>query len=103
MSHPVPCEVLGGNLAQVLNAGGMALEHNLGLTCDSVAGLVQVPCIKRNALAANKAVNAVRLTMLRGEEPMKPTFDPVVKVLYLTGKICPTSIRRPPRAGWWSG
>ena len=80
------CEVLGGNVAQVLNAGAMALEHNLGLTCDPVAGLVQVPCIKRNALAANKAVNAVRLTMLRGEEPMKPTFDQVVKVLYLTGK-----------------
>ena len=80
------CAVLDGNVAQVLNAGAMALEHNLGLTCDPVAGLVQVPCIKRNALAANKAVNAVRLTMLRGEEPMKPTFDQVVKVLYLTGK-----------------
>jgi L-serine dehydratase len=80
------CEVLGGNVAQVLNAGAMALEHNLGLTCDPVAGLVQVPCIKRNALAANKAVNAVRLTMLRDEEPMKATFDQVVKVLYLTGK-----------------
>jgi L-serine dehydratase len=80
------CEVLGGSVAQVLNAGAMALEHNLGLTCDPVAGLVQVPCIKRNALAANKAVNAVRLCMLRGEEPAKPTFDQVVKVLYLTGK-----------------
>jgi L-serine dehydratase len=80
------CEVLGGNVAQVLNAGAMALEHNLGLTCDPVAGLVQVPCIKRNALAANKAVNAVRLTLLRGEDPMKPTFDQVVKVLYHTGK-----------------
>ena len=80
------CQVLGGTVDQVLNAGAMALEHNLGLTCDPVAGLVQVPCIKRNALAANKAVNAVRLTMLRGEEPARPTFDQVVEVLYLTGK-----------------
>jgi L-serine dehydratase len=80
------CAVLGGTIAQVFNAGAMALEHNLGLTCDPVAGLVQVPCIKRNALAANKAVNAVRLCMLRGEEPAKPTFDQVVKALYLTGK-----------------
>jgi len=80
------CQVLGGTPDQVLNSGAMALEHNLGLTCDPVAGLVQVPCIKRNALAANKAVNAVRLTMLRGEEPARPTFDQVVEVLYLTGK-----------------
>ncbi|MFW5680889.1 MAG: L-serine ammonia-lyase [Pseudomonadota bacterium] len=80
------CEVLGGNVDQVLNAGAMALEHNLGLTCDPVAGLVQVPCIKRNALAANKAINAVRLTMLRGEEPVRPTFDQVVTVLRLTGE-----------------
>jgi L-serine dehydratase len=80
------CEVLGGSVTQVLNAGAMALEHNLGLTCDPVAGLVQGPCIKRNALAANKAVNAVRLTMLRGDEPVRPTFDQVIEVLYLTGK-----------------
>lgn len=80
------CQVLGGTVEQVLNAGAMALEHNLGLTCDPVAGLVQVPCIKRNALAANKAVNAVRLSMLRGKEPMRPTFDQVVRTMYLTGK-----------------
>jgi L-serine dehydratase len=80
------CQVLDGTVDQVLNAGAMALEHNLGLTCDPVGGLVQVPCIKRNALAANKAVNAVRLTMLRGEEPIRPTFDQVIEVLYLTGK-----------------
>jgi L-serine dehydratase len=87
------CEVLGGNVAQVLNAGAMALEHNLGLTCDPVGGLVQVPCIKRNALAANKAVNAVRLTMLRGEEPVRPTFDEVIKALYLTGKDMSTKYK----------
>lgn len=79
-------QALGGTVTQVLNAGAMALEHNLGLTCDPVKGLVVVPCINRNALAANKAINAVRLTMLRGDEPARPGFDEVVKALYLTGK-----------------
>ncbi|MBP7002158.1 L-serine ammonia-lyase [Amaricoccus sp.] len=78
--------VLGANTTVVLNAGAMALEHNLGLTCDPVKGLVQIPCIARNALAANKAINAVRLSMLKGDEPKRPTFDQVVEVLYLTGK-----------------
>lgn len=80
------CAVLGGTVEQVLNSGAMALEHNLGLTCDPVGGLVQIPCIKRNALAANKAINAVRLCMLRGEEPIRPSFDEVIRVLHLTGK-----------------
>jgi|APFre7841882724_1041349.scaffolds.fasta_scaffold16354_2 L-serine dehydratase len=93
------CQVLGGTVAQVLNAGAMALEHNLGLTCDPVAGLVQVPCIKRNALAANKAVNAVRLTMLRGEEPVRPTFDQVIEVLYLTGKDMSDKYKETSRGG----
>jgi L-serine dehydratase len=79
-------QAIGGSVTQILNAGAMALEHNLGLTCDPVKGLVVVPCINRNALAANKAVNAVRLTMLRGDEPARPSFDEVVKALYLTGK-----------------
>lgn len=79
-------QAIGGSVTQVLNAGAMALEHNLGLTCDPVKGLVVVPCINRNALAANKAINAVRLTMLRGDEPARPSFDEVVKALYLTGK-----------------
>jgi L-serine dehydratase len=78
--------VLGAGTTITLNAGAMALEHNLGLTCDPVKGLVQIPCIARNALAANKAINAVRLSMLKGDEPKRPTFDQVVEVLYLTGK-----------------
>ena len=93
------CQVLGGTVDQVLNAGAMALEHNLGLTCDPVAGLVQVPCINRNALAANKAVNAVRLTMLRGTEPARPTFDQVVQVLYLTGKDMCTKYKETSEGG----
>src|SRR4029450_6511225 len=51
-------EVLGGTPAQVENAAEIAMEHNLGLTCDPVGGLVQIPCIERNAIAANKAITA---------------------------------------------
>lgn len=64
-----------------------------------MAGLVQVPCINRNALAANKAVNAVRLTMLRGTEPARPTFDQVVQVLYLTGKDMCTKYKETSEGG----
>lgn len=72
-------QAVGGTPEQVLNAAAMALEHNLGLTCDPVAGLVQVPCIERNALAANKAINSATLVLLEGKARVKPTFDEVVK------------------------
>ena len=55
--------VLGGSLSQIENAAEIAMEHNLGLTCDPVRGLVQIPCIERNAMAAIKAINASRLAM----------------------------------------
>ncbi|HVU91841.1 MAG TPA: L-serine ammonia-lyase, partial [Jatrophihabitans sp.] len=57
------CEVLGGSPAQVENAAEIGMEHNLGLTCDPVGGLVQVPCIERNAMAAVKAINAARIAL----------------------------------------
>src|SRR5699024_6069798 len=57
------CAVLGGSPEQIENAAEIGLEHNLGLTCDPVGGLVQVPCIERNAIAAVKAINAARLAM----------------------------------------
>src|SRR3546814_326261 len=60
------CEVLGGTPQQVENAAEIGMEHNLGLTCDPVGGLVQVPCIERNAMGAVKAINAARLA--RSEE-----------------------------------
>ena len=56
-------EVLGGTPEQVENAAEIAMEHNLGLTCDPVGGLVQIPCIERNAMAAVKAINAARLAL----------------------------------------
>lgn len=57
------CEVLGGSPAQVENAAEVGIEHNLGLTCDPVGGLVQIPCIERNAVASVKAINAARLAL----------------------------------------
>lgn len=60
------CEVLGGSVQQVENAAEIGMEHNLGLTCDPVGGLVQVPCIERNAMASVKAINAARMA-LRGD------------------------------------
>jgi L-serine dehydratase len=67
------CEVLGGTPAQVENAAEVGIEHNLGLTCDPVGGLVQIPCIERNAIASVKAINAARLA-LHGDGSMKTKY-----------------------------
>ncbi|MEO3474905.1 L-serine ammonia-lyase [Roseomonas sp. CAU 1739] len=75
---------LGGTNAQVENAAEIGLEHNLGLTCDPVAGLVQVPCIERNAIAAVKAINAARLA-LHGDGRHLVSLDQVVATMRQTG------------------
>lgn len=75
---------LGGSNAQVENAAEIGLEHNLGLTCDPIAGLVQVPCIERNALAAVKAINAARLA-LHGDGAHLVSLDQVVRTMRQTG------------------
>lgn len=79
------CEVLGGTPAQVENAAEIGLEHNLGLTCDPVGGLVQVPCIERNAIAAVKAINATQMA-LRGDGAHFISLDKVIKTMWETGK-----------------
>ena len=61
------------------------MEHNLGLTCDPVAGQVQVPCIERNAIASVKAINAARMAMRRTSEP-RVSLDKVIETMYETGK-----------------
>ncbi len=71
---------LGGNLFQIENAAEMAMEHNLGLTCDPVAGLVQIPCIERNAMAANKAVNAAQLALAESGRHVI-SLDMVIKTM----------------------
>ena len=75
---------LGGNDGQIEHAAEVAMEHNLGMTCDPIGGLVQIPCIERNAMAAAKAVQAARLAM---NEPSahKVSLDQIVRTMYLTG------------------
>src|SRR6185436_19478689 len=77
-------EVMGGTPEQVENAAEIGMEHNLGLTCDPVGGLVQVPCIERNAMASIKAINAARMAM-GGDEQHFVSLDRVIKTMRDTG------------------
>jgi L-serine dehydratase len=77
-------EVLGGTPAQVENAAEIGIEHNLGLTCDPVGGLVQIPCIERNGMAAVKAVTAARLA-LRGDGRHHVSLDRAIRTMKETG------------------
>jgi L-serine dehydratase len=79
------CEVMGGSPRQVENAAEIAMEHNLGLTCDPIAGLVQIPCIERNAIAAVKAINACQLA-LRGDGSHYVSLDAVIRTMWATGR-----------------
>lgn len=92
------CEVSGGNPAQVENAAEIAMEHNLGLTCDPVGGLVQVPCIERNAIAATKAINASRMA-LRGDGTHFVSLDKVIKTMRDTGADMKTKYKETSRGG----
>lgn len=77
-------ELMGGSVAQVENAAEIGLEHNLGLTCDPVGGLVQVPCIERNAIASVKAINAAQMA-LRGDGEHFISLDKVIRTMRDTG------------------
>ncbi|BBX75695.1 L-serine ammonia-lyase [Mycobacterium shinjukuense] len=77
-------EILGGTPRQVENAAEIAMEHSLGLTCDPIAGLVQIPCIERNAISAGKAINAARMA-LRGDGFHRVTLDQVIDTMRATG------------------
>jgi L-serine dehydratase len=79
------CAALGGTVEQVENAAEMGMEHNLGLTCDPVGGLVQIPCIERNAMGAVQAVNTAKLALLEeGEHYI--SLDTVIETMRQTGK-----------------
>ncbi|MFK5882586.1 MAG: L-serine ammonia-lyase [Sulfurospirillum sp.] len=78
-------ESMGGTIEQVENAAEIGMEHNLGLTCDPVGGLVQIPCIERNAMAAMKAINAARMA-LNGDGKHFVSLDSVIKTMLETGK-----------------
>jgi len=92
------CEVLGGTPAQVENAAEVGIEHNLGLTCDPVGGLVQIPCIERNAIASVKAINAARLA-LHGDGSHKVSLDKAIKTMRETGADMKTKYKETSRGG----
>ncbi|STT56324.1 L-serine dehydratase [Klebsiella pneumoniae] len=96
--RPVWRKLLGGSPGQVCIAAEIAMEHNLGLTCDPVAGQVQVPCIERNAIAAVKAVNAARMALRRTSEP-RVCLDKVIETMYETGKDMNAKYRETSRGG----
>ena len=75
---------LGGNNGEVENAAEIGMEHHLGMTCDPIGGLVQIPCIERNAIGAVKAINACRMAMQEGGVH-KVSLDQVIKTMYETG------------------
>jgi L-serine dehydratase len=75
---------LGGSNGEVENAAEIGMEHNLGMTCDPIGGLVQIPCIERNAFGAVKAINAARMAM-SGHGEHKVTLDQVIQTMYQTG------------------
>jgi L-serine dehydratase len=91
-------EVLGGTPEQVENAAEIGMEHNLGLTCDPVGGLVQVPCIERNAMGAVKAINASRIA-LSGDGKHKVSLDKVIATMRDTGADMLTKYKETARGG----
>ena len=80
------CALLGGDLDSIESAAEIGMEHNLGLTCDPIGGLVQIPCIERNAMGAVQAINAAKLAYLDSGEKRFVGLDYVIKVMFQTGK-----------------
>jgi len=91
-------EALGGAVPQVENAAEIGMEHNLGLTCDPIGGLVQVPCIERNAMGAVKAINAARLA-LRGDGTHRVSLDKVIATMRQTGADMSAKYKETSRGG----
>jgi L-serine dehydratase len=86
MAAAALCELMGGTPAQVLMAAEIALEHHLGLTCDPVGGLVQIPCIERNTMGAIKAINAAELALETDPKNAKVPLDKVIDTMWQTAK-----------------
>ncbi|MBC7989028.1 MAG: L-serine ammonia-lyase [Luteimonas sp.] len=89
---------LGGSGSQIENAAEIGMEHNLGLTCDPIGGLVQIPCIERNAMGAVKAINASRMA-LRGDGKHKVSLDKVIKTMRDTGRDMQDKYKETSRGG----
>jgi len=86
MAAAALCELLGGSSAQVLIAAEIAMEHHLGLTCDPIGGLVQIPCIERNSMGAIKAINAAEMALDRDPAHVKVPLDKVIDTMWETAK-----------------
>ncbi|WP_206861469.1 L-serine ammonia-lyase [Lysobacter changpingensis] len=89
---------IGGTSSQIENAAEIGMEHNLGLTCDPIGGLVQIPCIERNAMGAVKAINASRMAM-RGDGKHKVSLDKVIKTMRDTGRDMQDKYKETSRGG----
>jgi L-serine dehydratase len=98
MAAAALCEALGGTPAQVENAAEIGIEHHLGLTCDPVGGLVQIPCIERNAIASNTAVTAARLA-LRGDGSHRVSLDTAILTMRQTGLDMKVKYKETARGG----
>ena len=92
------CAALGGSPAQIENAAEIGMEHNLGLTCDPIGGLVQIPCIERNAMASNTAINAARMALL-GDGSHIVSLDQAIKTMKDTGADMMSKYKETSRGG----
>ena len=98
MASAAVAELYGMNLDQIEYAAEIAIEHHLGLTCDPICGLVQIPCIERNAVAALRALNEVTLPMfITGSR--KISFDDAVRTMYETGRDLGNKYRETAKGG----
>ncbi|MBF6607589.1 MAG: L-serine ammonia-lyase [Flavobacterium sp.] len=99
MAAAALCEVMGGSPAQVLMAAEIAMEHHLGMTCDPIAGLVQIPCIERNTMGAIKAINAAELAMETDPRNAKVPLDKVVDTMWQTARDMNTKYKETSEGG----
>jgi L-serine dehydratase len=90
---------MGGTPAQVLIAAEIAMEHHLGLTCDPIGGLVQIPCIERNAMGAIKAINACEMALDRDPNDVKIPLDKVIATMWETAKDMTTKYKETSQGG----
>lgn len=93
------CELMGGTPEQVLIAAEIAMEHHLGLTCDPIGGLVQIPCIERNSMGAIKAINAAELALETDPNNVKVPFDNVVDTMWETAQNMHTKYKETSKGG----
>lgn len=99
MAAAALCELLGGTPEQVLIAAEIAMEHHLGLTCDPIGGLVQIPCIERNAMGAIKAINAAEMALDTDPKNVKVPLDKVVATMWETAKDMNTKYKETSKGG----